>query len=931
MAEFNFEPINFGLGAASGVLTTLAVQRVARVIRDRRNNRERAVVRTYASREADEGYLSALVEHARYNHLLGHKIRLDEVLIEPQFIPPPQLIELPEEDVPIENVFESVPLVHDYPHLHAPYNMRTLSIDDLSRGAKRIVMVGTQGSGRTTALLTIALWSSGFLEFKPQPDAIYQEIEDNLDPKRDVSIPEQVLRIRRRVALARMNEERQRNRAEGEQEDTLPVDPTEVSDEVLIEAPSIFRNVAPLYVHLADVILESGEYGRSIDPSEPLIRALQRQAGWLSSKRLVNKTYKLLENGNALVMIDGYDDILSSNRPQAIRWIHALMDLYPDNFFIVAMPPEGYGLLMESGAVPVYLRPWHEQNMSQSVDKIQQGWEELSKQAIEYPTADYETVEDYVQTIKPGGEQLLPLDHTLRTWSILSGQETEETTYADRMQAYLENLLPKANDILPELKRMATVELDQGFITIQNLIDYATQKTLTGEDPRLTRTITSEVSAIETGTNDSIEAITEDNDSKKDKEQEKLEKQILKEQTKLLSQLVKSGVLMQYRGGRYQFRHKILASYLGAIDLTDVREEIVYRKYIKPDWAYAMNYLAGMRDVDFLVAEQLDNPLDVRLENILTLTTWLKFADDDVEWRNNLLRYLGNLFASTNQFTVVRERVAAALVSSKNDSARIVFRRGLQTKNADIRRIACYALGALKDQAAIDALSQIVMQDSVTENKIAGQMALIAIGTEDALFVAMDLMDVTPMEEVRRAVTENLAAYHVIGYPTLKDMLESESISLRRAALYGVARTSTDWSWILIDRIFQNDTESFVRLASEVVIRQKFERYFYKLRPYPVPTEVPWFIEWEANQRDYGLIAYDTESEEALEFAFQQEDDVSVRWLLTGTIGQLGQYDMIDKVYQSLQHNEEMIRDQAYRALAVFQERLGKPIPVPTV
>ncbi|MGB7339779.1 MAG: HEAT repeat domain-containing protein [Phototrophicaceae bacterium] len=925
MAQF-FEPVNFGLGAASGVLTTLAVQRVARVIRDRRNNRERAVVRTYASRESDDGYLSALVEYARYQHLLGHKIRLDEILIEPRFIPPPQLIELPEEDVPIENVFETVPLVHDYPHLHAPYNMKTLSIADLSRGTKRVVMVGTQGSGRTTALLTIALWSSGFLEFKPQRDSIIQDIEDNLDPKRDVSVSQQVLRIRRRVAMARLTE----NKRYEEEEDSRPIDPTEVSDDVLLEAPSIFRDIAPLYVHLADVILESGEYGRQIDPSEPLIRALQRQAGWLSSKRLVNKTYKLLENGNALVMIDGYDDILANNRPQAIRWMRALMDLYPENFFIFAMPPEGYGLLMESGAVPVYLRPWHQQDMSFSIDKIQQGWEEISKQAIEYPAADFETVEDYVQTIKPGGEHLLPLDHTLRSWSILSSTETDDMTYADRMQAYLESLMPKAGDLMPELKRMATVELDQGFITIQNLIDYATQKTVTGEDPRLTRTITAEVAAVtRTATNDSLEMVEEVTDKKKDKEDEKLEKQITSEQTKLLARLVKSGVLMQYRGGRYQFRHKILTAYLAAIDLTDVREEIVYRKYIKPDWAYAMNYLAGMRDVDFLVAEQLDNPLDVRLDKILVLTTWLKFAANDVAWRNNLLRYLGNLFASPNQFSVVRERVAAALVSSKNDSSRIVFRKGLQTKNADIRRIACYALGAMKDQAAIDALSQIVMQDSVTENKIAAQMALIAIGTEDALFAAIDLMDVTPMEEVRRAVTENLAAYHDIGYPTLHDMLESESISLRRAALYGVARASTDWSWILIDRIFQNDTESFVRLATEVVIRQKFDSYFYQLRPYPVATEVPWFIAWEQNQREYGFITYDTESEDALEMAFQQEDDASIRWLLTGTIGQLGQYDMIDKIYQSLQDNEEMIRDQAYRALAQFQERLGTPIPLP--
>lgn len=288
-----FDPINFGAGAVTGIFTTLAVQRVSRFVRERNENRERAVVRTYASREADEGYLQALVAFARHAHLLGHKVRLDEILVQPRFIPPPELIELPEEDVPIENVFEFVPRVFDYPHLHAPYNIQTLSIADLSRGASRVVIVGQQGSGRTTALLTIALWSSGFLEFPPQRDSIIEELEAALDPKKDVPLAEQVLRVRRRVAMTKQTQERHKD--ETVTEGSRPKDPTDADKEVLIEAPSRFRDMAPIYLHMGDVILNSGEYGKEIDPAEPLIRGLQRQTGWLSSKRLVNKTYGLLE------------------------------------------------------------------------------------------------------------------------------------------------------------------------------------------------------------------------------------------------------------------------------------------------------------------------------------------------------------------------------------------------------------------------------------------------------------------------------------------------------------------------------------------------------------------------------------------------------------------------------------------------------------
>lgn len=930
-----FDPINFGAGAVTGIFTTLAVQRVSRFVRERNENRERAVVRTYASREADEGYLQALVAFARHAHLLGHKVRLDEILVQPRFIPPPELIELPEEDVPIENVFEFVPRVFDYPHLHAPYNIQTLSIADLSRGASRVVIVGQQGSGRTTALLTIALWSSGFLEFPPQRDSIIEELEAALDPKKDVPLAEQVLRVRRRVAMTKQTQERHKD--ETVTEGSRPKDPTDADKEVLIEAPSRFRDMAPIYLHMGDVILNSGEYGKEIDPAEPLIRGLQRQTGWLSSKRLVNKTYGLLEEGFGLVLIDGYDDISEDKRPAALRWIRALMAMYPDNFFIVAMPPEGYGLLMESGAVPVHIRPWYAQNISDSVDKMEQNWEELSKKPIEFNREMFETSADYVDTLKSGGRQLLPLDNTLRTWSILGGME-EDATYSEQMQAYLENLMPKATDIMPELQRLATIQLDKGYITIDNLVEYALQKLESGENPRLTRTMTMETSAVRTPTSE-LKAVDDPStagqgddtsaEATKEKDETKIRNQVASEQSKLLAKLVKAGVLMPYRGGRYQFRHKVLASYLAACDLAEAREEIVYRKYIKSDWEYAINYLAGMRDVDFLVAEQLDNPLDIRLENVLKLTNWLKFAGESASWRNNLLRYLGNLLATGNQFSLIRERVTAALVGTKDDGARVVFRRSLQTPNPDVRRLACLALGAMQDTGAVDALTQVILQDQTLENKIAGVMSLIAIGTEDALIAALDVMDVSGFEEVRRAVTESLAMDHRIGYPTLRDMIEDESITGRRAALYGLSRVETEWAWILINRTFQDDTESFVRLASEVVLRQKFDTYFYELQSYPDPTSAPWFVLWEEDQRDLGLVAYDTESEALLDIAFTQQDDSAVRWLMTGTAGQTGQYNMLEKLYQALEDREDMVRDRAYRSLAELQERLGTTIPIP--
>lgn len=983
MADFNFnlEPISFGLGAAGGVLTTLAVQRAQRIIRERNARQERAVVRTYASREVDRTYLLSLVDYARRAHLFGHRVRLDEVLVEPRFIPPSALISVPEEDVPIEEVFDAVPQVHDYPYLHAPYNIPTISISDLSRSRHSIILAGLPGSGRTTTLLTIALWSAGYLEFEEPRDAVIEQLEAEHDPSNDPPVAEQIMRSRRRVAMSEQTRTRYREGV-SEDEDGKPVDPTEKEEAVLLEGASYYRRIAPLYVHIGDIVLGSGEYGRMIDPAEPLIRALQRQTKWVAARRMVNSTYKLLEEGNALVLIDGYDDLAQNMHTDAMRWMRGLMTCYPDNIFIIAMPPSGYAPLMQEGAVPVHLRPWNDQHISDSVNNIVTQWESFHKQPLTFDRNEYEDIAAFTRPIKQTLQQQSALEVTLGGWAALKqvrqqpnmprlitddftlpaeeddNAELSPPTASDIMHAYLLDLYSDANAILPELQRLATIQLDMGFITLERLVNDAyalatgqIRRTSTGEYDAVSAAIEAEIldtdddslpdySAYFSDVEDDISVparAPEDSSSggtgnskeEKDDDAEKLRRQITREQTKLLDNLVENGLLVPHRNNRYQFRHRMLASYLAAREIAFEPEENVLSKYHNPDWDLAMYYLSQMRDVDFLVAEQLDNTLDIRLEPLLKLTRWLKYAGQTATWRNNLLRYLGNLMAAQNQFTVVRERIAAALVGTGDDGTKVIFRKSMGTPNTDVRRIASLALGALRDDQIIDALAKIVWNDPDLENQIAGVLGLAAIGTDDALLTVVEFMDDAPNEEARRAAAESLAANREVGYLTLYDSLLSDSITMRRAALFGIGRIPTEWSWLAIDTVFQEDGEAFVRLASEVVARKKFDAQFDAVVPYPEVTETDWFLDWVENEKDMGNILYDAEDEEILTYALEQKKDVIVRWLLLGTLGQVGAINLTEDVYKALADETDATRDQAYRTLARFQEMLGKPLPSP--
>lgn len=919
MGQFNFDPINFGIGLGAGVLSTLAVQRLRKMLADSSRQAERVVVRTNAAREADRGYLRYLTNAAHHSHLMGTKLNLEDLLVEPRFIPAPDIIEVPEEGEPTEKVFDAVPRIDDYPLLHAVYNMPTLSIEELSRGHKSLVLVGMPGSGRTTALYTIALWSVGQIEFTPPDDEIAQQYEASRDPKKDLPITTQAERVWQRIVLAEYRAEMGK----------LPQDDkskkkSDEDEKIPMYLPSPFRELVPMYVNMVDLALGNREYGRNVDPAEPFVRALQHTSGYVTARRIVSKTYKFLETGNALLLIDGYDDLPPQDRPAAMRWLKAFMAMYPDNFFIVAMPPEGYGLLMEVGAMPVYLRPWNDQMISDSADKWQAQWETLYKQPIQFDPEQYRERNEYAADVKKDARQLHVMDVTMHILSRFKGPQLNQS---EQMQLYLTELLPETVNLMPELQRMGAMQLDYGYISLRELVDEAV-----AQMGVKSKTASEEVAVVPTTTEEGEEtAVSSDDEAALSEELKKdpQRRQIAAEQGRLLKKLVKAGLLVKHRRSRYQFRHKIIASYLAARSLVAAEPKQIIKKLDNANWDYALNYLAQLRDVDFLVAQELLKPLDVLHEHILKLSNWLKFAGKEAPWRNDLLRYLGNLIAAPNQFALVRERVAAALISSKDEGALAIFSRVIQTQNPDARRVACLALGVLRAKNAVNAITQVALQDQAIENKLAAALGLYGIGTLDAVDALIDLMDMTPHDEVRRVIAESFAADRATGYPTLYDMLGSDSIAMRRAALFGLGRVETNWALLAVDRPITKGDESFVRLAAEVVERKLYQQSRYRLPAYPITTEVPWLVEWSEAQRDAGNIPYDMPIEQVFDYAVEQEHDALVRWLATGTVGQIGEFRLIDKVYLALQDRQEFVRNIAYRTLGEFQQKLGKALPSP--
>lgn len=931
---FYFDPTNFGLGFGAGVLSSLAGYRAVQAVRRMGAAQERRIrgsARAYAQRSGNRRYLAELVDLAERSHLAGQRVNLTDILVEPRFIRMPDIISPPEEDVE-RNVFENVPTLHDYPYLHAPFNLPTLSIGDLGKGEPLIALLGLPGSGRSTALFSIALWSMGKLEFKPPLDVVQAQLDAE---EEELSVEERAERIKDRVRIAQQSRERLA-RGKGESSDSEIVSDLERSR---------LRSLLPFYCHLANVNLRETASG-STDPAEPLARALQAHAGRIAAKAVPGELYRALQHKRALVLLDGYDEVPEEDQAQIRAWLSALLDQYGENYFIITSTPYAYHWMVDLGVVPVFLRPWNDESVRQSAIKWAQHWPRLMPDASPVPEHLSAEMPLYARAESA-------LETTMHIWAAYA---EEPDSPASRMAFVLSMLIPDYDDWLPHLQRMAALQLDEGYITLRRLtqldalaplpipgatkaeaeqiIESAESSPWVGEPEDVPTPANDDdalfrVLPIASDSGEPAEAAAERTDEKSSKVK-RSRRQASQAQARLLRILIDAGIVRRYRGEHYLFAQPQVAAYLAAGTVYEAAPEHLLHKAALPRWDAALAYASASADLEPVLRERLKRTPDINVEYLLGMTRWLRYAQADSAWRTHLLRLLGNMLVAPNQFSVTRERIAAALIGTRDDGTLVIFRRMVQDANPELRRLGCIGLGALRDQSAVPILQKFIQQDT-DDVKIAAALALGAIGDERALEAMAAIMVSSENRAVRRIIAETLAADPEQGYPTLYDAIrEGSDIMLRRSALFGLARVKTPWALVIINEVLNNPREEyFVRSAAEEVFRQIYEEELQGAQGYPPLGSLPWLLEWATRLSKEGRIDVNLSGLDLVLLALEQEEDLMVRLLATITAGQLGIPQATGHLYQALNHQEPAIRDSAYRALTEMQQQYGVVLPAP--
>lgn len=879
--EFNGQ--SFGVGLLAGWLSAYVIYRSRhqlKALRDAAGQGAKTAQKS-ATRSADSRYITDLIERCETTHIAGEFVKLSEILVEPRFLPAP---EFASPNVDAGDIYHVVPTIHDHPYLHAPYQVQTLTINDLALGDHALALLGVPGSGRTTALQAIALHALNRIQFAPPPDKVQARLDD---AEAQMAEKDRAVRVKERILIEQKAKEQLANE-QGTTYDAL-------TDETAKTELPLFRRLMPLYLHLSDLHLQSPEHGQEADPAELIVRAVQHTVRRVTASTIPRHLYSRLNKGQVLLLIDGFDDLPDSERPAALAWLKGMLQQYKNNFFIVVGPAEGYGTLTKVGFTPVFLRPWSDLDIERSVSRWSDAWTHIARRMGNRRASK---PDDELQArARVNSRALSTLETTLKVWATYA-EDAEGLGVEGWIRAYLKRHKVKL-ELIPHIAPLAALQLDEGYITAGRL------------------------QALSLGTADLGEEAEEGEapppEPKKRGKSGKNEGETTV-QARLLTSLTRSGVLIHWKGDRYTFRSGLIAAYLAGLTL---RAEEVPAKLGSPAWAPAIAYSAGQTKLDRVVAERMKAAPDLLSDHLIDMARWLAYAPVDAQWRGALIKQLGTLLTQPNQYPLIRERAAAALIDARDRNTLVAFRLAVRSADPVIRRLGCLGLGALADPEGQRDLMPL-LNDQDEDVQLAAGMALGALGT-DAALEAMVQAFVTGSEPLRRAMAEAFAALPRDGYEMLYEGANSPDMLLRRAAIFGLRRIRTTWALIAIYRAFLEDEQWYVRSAAQEAFQEiQYGKISAPTLPYPSPESIEWLQKWAARK---GEQIPTTDSAIQMLLRALQEGDADTKALAALNLGQLGLVNTVKSLYAALRDGRDEVRAAAHRALATLQLQLGDELP----
>jgi len=584
-----------------------------------------------------------------------------------------------------------------------------------------------------------------------------------------------------------------------------------------------FEGRIPILVRVGDLALPQDA---TLNLLAPLVEAVAGYASPGTRKHLHNILPALFENGRAVLILDGLDELPPLQVNPCVEYLSGVRESYPNVRIAVSASPDYLDGLYGLDFFAFTLAAWNRAHRQDFTRLWSSAW---SKSIAEADNSSQKTTDPWLlqgwlaNEITPHS----PLEFTLRTWAAFAGDALGAQPH-DAIEAHLRRLTCKLNPhTRPALEDLALqmVHYMQPIIPREEAETWLSGSGSEHFSSKSEYNVPAASSAGHRG----------------------IDKEAVKAPGSLPG-LIECGILTEYASGHIGICHTVISGYLAGEALRRSGEGS--QMVLQPDWCgkslALKRFCSQEADFDFIDSVLQTESADILLKGLLTTARWLNDAPESAFWVKKVMSQLAACLQKDQLPFSLKGRALSALVLSGNATVQVLFRRMLDSTHNEIRQLGILGSGMLRDQQASPQIQRL-LSDRSPHLRNAAVLALVAIhdkASMDALAEALLHGD----EALRRACAEALSNDPEEGYPTLEEGSTHPDPLVRRAVVFGLRRIKQDWTVEILQRIRDGDTQWVAKDAAAQVLAE-FDQPDPRIPgPLPEVSRLPWLIGFAADR-----------------------------------------------------------------------------------
>ncbi|HEY4689657.1 MAG TPA: HEAT repeat domain-containing protein [Anaerolineae bacterium] len=639
----------------------------------------------------------------------------------------------------------------------------------------------------------------------------------------------------------------------------------------------------PVMIHLAEIAWDVDDD----DPATPLIDVAITHSPRLVAANLASLLNSKIKSNDLIVLLDGWDEVAQSDRDAAQRWLAALAQRYPDHRYVITASPRDAEPLRGAGFACLSIQPPD----ARSIKSLAERWAAVA----EGGTSDAAMLAEAAR--QPPGVSPRPLDVTLAV-SVWRKRGSMPLNIPAAYDKWIDLALSESgvSDTLSAravLGRLAWVLFEEDrLIAARDETAAIAAETLPPGEP-----------------GKSAPAITE-----------------------IAGNLATASALFVALGQGVAFAHRRIAAYLAAAHARDTGQAIALAARLDdPAWEDVVYFFAALGDTTPLINAALAQPHDLFRTTFKRLGRWASIAPADAAWRNRVMGDMVKVLMSPSTPEPLRDDLLRVVVSTRDKGLAFLFKQATGRPEPALRRLGLRGFALMRREADVAHVAPLI-QDADASVRSEALHALGEIGGQAAVdALAQALLDLD--DESRRVAAESLANCGKPGWELLQegaslpDDKGEDVVRVRRASVYGLARTGEVWARDLLMKLERQDPQWFVRSGATEALRLMSEESGESAPIDLTPLDrdnLGWLIQWAASKGQ--PIGMGKLAAQALRRALEDLDP-NVRLAAVHTYAALGDVEIIPVLRARLTDDQPHVRDAAYRALEEIARRKNESVP----